>query len=185
MPRTTTLRIRRAAGSAPERPTLGNVTSSLIAGAVITVSDRSAAGLREDLSGPLAAELLAADGWSTTVDVVPDDVVAVADAVRRAVASGARLVVTTGGTGLSPRDVTPEAMTGLLQREIPGIAEEIRRVGVAGLPQAMLSRARAGIVDRALVVNLAGSPGAVRDGIPVILRVARHVAAQLDGGDHG
>ncbi|MFY9714756.1 MAG: MogA/MoaB family molybdenum cofactor biosynthesis protein [Microbacterium sp.] len=160
------------------------MTSSLFPSAVITVSDRSAAGLREDLSGPLALELLAADGWSATVDVVPDDVVAIADAVRRAVASGARLVVTTGGTGLSPRDVTPEAMTGLLQREIPGIAEEIRRAGIAGVPQAMLSRARSGIVDGALVVNLAGSPGAVRDGIPVVLRVARHVVAQLDGGDH-
>lgn len=160
------------------------MTSSILNGAVITVSDRSAAGLRDDVSGPLAAELLAAGGWSANVHIVPDDVVAIADAVREAVALGARLVVTTGGTGLSPRDVTPEAMTGLLQREVPGIAEEIRRVGAAGLPQAMLSRARAGILNGALVVNLAGSPGAVRDGIPVILQVAGHVASQLDGGDH-
>ncbi|WP_341974995.1 MogA/MoaB family molybdenum cofactor biosynthesis protein [Microbacterium sp. LWO13-1.2] len=160
------------------------MTSSALSAAVITVSDRSAAGLREDVSGPLAAELLAADGWSATVRVVPDEVEAIAGAVRQVVTLGARLVVTTGGTGLSPRDVTPEAMTGLLQREIPGIAEEIRRVGTAGFPQAMLSRGRAGIVDGALVVNLAGSPGAVRDGVPVVLQVAAHVAAQLDGGDH-
>lgn len=151
---------------------------------MITVSDRAAAGTREDLSGQLAAELLEAGGWSAAVEVVPDDVDEIVAATRRAVAEGARLVVTTGGTGLSPRDVTPEAMDALLQREIPGLAEEIRRAGLAKLPQAMLSRGRAGVVDRALVVNLAGSPGAVRDGIPVILQVAAHVAAQLDGQDH-
>lgn len=160
------------------------MTSSRLPGAVITVSDRAAAGTREDLSGQLAAELLEAGGWSAAVEVVPDDVDEIVAATRRAVAEGARLVVTTGGTGLSPRDVTPEAMDALLQREIPGLAEEIRRVGLAKLPQAMLSRGRAGVVDRALVVNLAGSPGAVRDGIPVILQVAAHVAAQLDGQDH-
>lgn len=151
---------------------------------MITVSDRAAAGTREDVSGQLAAELLEAGGWSAAVEVVPDDVDEIVSAIRRAVAEGARLVVTTGGTGLSPRDVTPEAMDALLQREIPGLAEEIRRAGLAKLPQAMLSRGRAGVVDRALVVNLAGSPGAVRDGIPVILQVAAHVAAQLDGQDH-
>lgn len=160
------------------------MTSSRLPGAVITVSDRAAAGTREDISGQLAAELLEAGGWSAAVEVVPDDVDEIVAATRRAVAEGARLVVTTGGTGLSPRDVTPEAMDALLQREIPGLAEEIRRVGLAKLPQAMLSRGRAGVVDRALVVNLAGSPGAVRDGIPVILQVAAHVAAQLDGQDH-
>lgn len=160
------------------------MTSSRLPGAVITVSDRAAAGTREDVSGQLAAELLEAGGWSAAVEVVPDDVDEIVSAIRRAVAEGARLVVTTGGTGLSPRDVTPEAMDALLQREIPGLAEEIRRAGLAKLPQAMLSRGRAGVVDRALVVNLAGSPGAVRDGIPVILQVAAHVAAQLDGQDH-
>ncbi len=151
---------------------------------MITVSDRAAAGTRDDVSGQLAAELLEAGGWSAAVEVVPDDVDEIVAATRRAVAEGARLVVTTGGTGLSPRDVTPEAMDALLQREIPGLAEEIRRAGLAKLPQAMLSRGRAGVVDGALVVNLAGSPGAVRDGIPVILQVAAHVAAQLDGQDH-
>lgn len=151
---------------------------------MITVSDRAAAGTRDDVSGQLAAELLEAGGWSAAVEVVPDDVDEIVAATRRAVAEGARLVVTTGGTGISPRDVTPEAMDALLQREIPGLAEEIRRAGLAKLPQAMLSRGRAGVVDRALVVNLAGSPGAVRDGIPVILQVAAHVAAQLDGQDH-
>ena len=151
---------------------------------VITVSDRAAAGVRDDRSGPLAAELLHAGDWETTVIVVPDDREQIADAVRHAVAEGARLVITTGGTGLGPRDVTPEATAPLLDRAVPGIAEEIRRVGAAHIPTALLSRGLAGVHGGALVVNLAGSPGAVRDGIPVVLSLADHVIAQLDGGDH-
>lgn len=153
--------------------------------AVVTVSDRSAAGVREDVSGPLAAQLLGLDGWDATVAVVPDEVAAIQDAMRTAIAAGARLVVTTGGTGIAPRDVTPEAMDGLLDRELPGIAEELRRRGGEHLPAAMLSRGRAGLALGALVVNLPGSPGAVRDGIPVIASVAGHVVDQLAGGDHG
>lgn len=149
---------------------------------VVTVSDRSAAGVRVDVSGPRAAELLTAAGWRAEVAVVPDDVVAIQDALRRAIGDGARLIITTGGTGVSARDVTPEAMEGLFQPEVPGIADAIRRAG--SVAAAMLSRGRAGIVDAALVVNLAGSPGAVADGIPVVLSVARHVLAQLDGEDH-
>ncbi|UWF76996.1 MULTISPECIES: MogA/MoaB family molybdenum cofactor biosynthesis protein [Microbacterium] len=151
---------------------------------VVTVSDRSAAGLREDVSGPLAAELLAGGGWRADVRVVPDEVAEIVAAVREAADAGARLVVTTGGTGVSPRDVTPDAMDELFDRELPGIAEELRRRGAAVLPQALLSRGRAGIAGRALVVNLPGSPGAVRDGIPVVLSVAAHALSQLDGGDH-
>ena len=151
---------------------------------VITVSDRSYAGEREDISGPLAAELLGAAGWSTEVIVVPDDQDAISGLIVEVVEAGADLVVTTGGTGVGPRDVTPEATISLLTRELPGIAEEIRRIGVESLPQAMLSRGVAGMRREALVVNLAGSTGAVRDGIPVVLQVAGHAVDQATGGDH-
>jgi len=151
---------------------------------IVTVSDRSAAGRREDRSGPLAASLLHDAGWSADVVVVPDEREEIAAAILTAAGRGVGIVVTTGGTGLSPRDVTPEATAPLLDREVPGIAERIRAVGAEKLPQAMLSRGLAGIVDKTLVVNLAGSLGAVKDGIPVILTVASHVAEQLEGGDH-
>jgi molybdenum cofactor synthesis domain-containing protein len=151
---------------------------------VVTVSDRSAAGVREDRSGPLAAELLSDAGWSAQVVVVPDEREEIGEAILAAARRGDPLVVTTGGTGLGPRDVTPEATAVLLERTVPGLAEQIRSVGVRKLPQAMLSRGLAGIVGKSLVVNLAGSPGAVADGLPVILTVASHVADQLNGGDH-
>ncbi|HWU45366.1 MAG TPA: molybdopterin-binding protein, partial [Humibacter sp.] len=103
-------------------------------------------------------------------------------AVRDAAVGGARLIVTTGGTGLGPRDVTPEATAPLLRIALPGIAERIRAAG--SVPTAALSRGVAGIVGDALLINLAGSPGAVRDGIPVVLDVAEHALSQLDGRDH-
>ncbi|MFB7252262.1 molybdenum cofactor biosynthesis protein B [Microbacterium sp. NPDC056234] len=151
---------------------------------VITVSDRAAAGVREDLSGPTGADLLIAAGWSTGVTIVPDEPEEIASAVRAAIADGSRLIVTTGGTGIGPRDVTPEATLPLLGTVIPGIAEELRRIGAVKVPTALLSRGVAGILDGALVVNLAGSPGAVRDGIPVILGLVDHVLSQHAGGDH-
>lgn len=150
----------------------------------MTISDRSSAGLRADTSGPVAAELLIQAGWPAEVTIVADDVSQIQDAVRAAIDAGARLVVTSGGTGVAPRDVTPEAMEGIFEREIPGIAEELRRRGAEKLPAALLSRGRAGVVGNALVVNLPGSTGGVRDGIPVVLSVAAHVLAQLDGEDH-
>lgn len=150
----------------------------------MTISDRSSAGLRADTSGPVAAELLIQAGWPVEVTIVADDVSQIQDAVRAAIDAGARLVVTSGGTGVAPRDVTPEAMEGIFEREIPGIAEELRRRGAEKLPAALLSRGRAGVVGNALVVNLPGSTGGVRDGIPVVLSVAAHVLAQLDGEDH-
>lgn len=149
---------------------------------VITVSDRSAAGARVDESGPLAADLLGEGGWRASVVVVPDDRDAIGRAVRDAAVGGARLIVTTGGTGLGPRDVTPEATAPLLRIALPGIAERIRAAG--SVPTAALSRGVAGIVGDALLINLAGSPGAVRDGIPVVLDVAEHALSQLDGRDH-
>ena len=151
---------------------------------MITVSDRAAAGIREDLSGPVGAEMLSSGGWLVRTSIVPDEAALIGAAIRSAVADGARLVVTTGGTGVGPRDVTPEATLPLLEPVIPGIAEELRRVGAAARPTALLSRGVAGIYEGALVVNLAGSPGAVRDGIPVVLSLVDHVLSQRAGGDH-
>lgn len=152
---------------------------------VITVSDRSAAGLRDDTSGPVAVDALRAAGADCPdAVIVADGADSVEQAVRRALAEGARLVVTTGGTGLSPRDQTPEGTARVLEREVPGIAEELRRQGMADTPASMLSRGRAGIAGRSLVVNLPGSPRAVASGMPVILSVAGHVIGQLEGADH-
>lgn len=153
-----------------------------MAATVITVSDRSSAGTRADTSGPLGAQLLTEAGWVTDVVVVPDERDAIARAVRDAAVRGSRLIVTTGGTGVGPRDVTPQAIQPLLRLELPGIAERVRAAGT--VPTAALSRGIAGVVGDALVVNLAGSTGAVREGIPVILGVAAHAIAQLDGRDH-
>lgn len=116
--------------------------------------------------------------------VVPDGADAVEQALRAALAAGATLVVTTGGTGVGPRDRTPEGTARVLDRELPGIAEELRRRAVAVKPAGMLSRGLAGVAGAALVVNLPGSPAAVAEGIPVILSVAGHVVDQLGGGDH-
>lgn len=154
---------------------------------VITVSDRSAAGEREDRGGPIAVELLRAAGWHCPdPQVIADGESSVADALRRALARGIRLVVTTGGTGVGPRDLTPEGTRRVITREIPGIAEELRRSGLSDTPLSVLSRGLAGIVDPAgmLVVNLPGSPRAVASGVPVVLGVAGHILDQVEGGDH-
>ena len=153
---------------------------------VVTVSDRSAAGLRPDTSGPLAAELLTELGFAVApVVVVADDVDHVEAAVTDAYLTGADLVVTTGGTGIAPRDVTPQAMDRVFEREVPGIAEAIRAYSRDTVPTSALSRGRAGVVQQTLVVNLPGSPGGVRDGIAVLRPIVGHAIAQLRGaGDH-
>lgn len=152
---------------------------------VITVSDRSAEGMRPDTSGPIAVEALRAAGYACDdAVIVRDGADSVEGALRRALASAAQLVVTTGGTGVSPRDQTPEGTRRVLDRDIPGIAEELRRLGAAEKPGGMLSRGLAGVAGAALVVNLPGSTAAVASGMPVILSVARHVIDQLAGGDH-
>lgn len=151
---------------------------------VITVSDRSASGEREDLAGPIAAASLAEAGFACETTIVPDGADSVEGAVRAALAEGARLVVTTGGTGIAPRDQTPEGTRRVIDREIPGIAEELRRIGAAVAPGGLLSRGVAGAAGDALVVNLAGSPGAVRDGMLLIRRLAPHILDQLEGSDH-
>lgn len=154
---------------------------------VITVSDRSAAGTREDRGGPIAVGLLREAGWHCPdAEVIPDGADSVADAVRRAVARGVQLIVTTGGTGVGPRDQTPEGTRKVVTRDVPGIAEELRRSGLADTPLSVLSRGVAGIIDPhgALVVNLPGSPRAVASGLPFVIGVAGHVVDQVNGGDH-
>ncbi|MCP2636399.1 MogA/MoaB family molybdenum cofactor biosynthesis protein [Microbacterium sp. HD4P20] len=155
--------------------------------AVITVSDRSASGEREDASGPIAVAALREAGFHCADAVVVADG---ADNVERAltaqIVAGVKLLITTGGTGVSLRDQTPEGTVRVVTREVPGIAEELRRRGAAEKPAGMLTRGVAGVVDPhgALVVNLPGSPAGVASGMPVILSVARHVLDQLGGGDH-
>jgi molybdenum cofactor biosynthesis protein B len=152
--------------------------------AVVTVSDRSHGGFRHDSSGPLLASLLADLGFAVSeVVVVPDETGPIAEAVRSA-ASGHALVETTGGTGHGPRDVTPEAVTPLLERPVPGLAEALRLENRETVPTTILSRAVAGTIGATLVVTLPGSTGGVRDGVAVLAPVVGHAVAQLRGGDH-
>jgi molybdopterin adenylyltransferase len=151
--------------------------------AVLTVSDGVSEGTREDRSGDVLEELLAAEGYEVERRVVPDDRDAIADAISE-LAGEARLVLTTGGTGLGPRDVTPEATMMVLERAAPGIAEAIRAYSIARTPHALLSRGVAGVVGEALVVNLPGSPGGCRDGFAV-LRPALGHALELLAGEQG
>lgn len=155
--------------------------------AVITVSDRSAAGERDDASGPVAVAALREAGFDCSEPVVvPDGADSVERALTAQIVAGVKLIVTTGGTGVALRDQTPEGTARVVTREIPGVAEELRRRGASEKPAGMLTRGIAGVVDPhgALVVNLPGSPGGVASGMPVLLSVARHVLDQLGGSDH-
>jgi len=153
---------------------------------VLTASNRAAAGVYQDTSGQLLAEGLRELGFAVEgPHVHPDDVGRLEQALREAVAGGADVVVTTGGTGLSPTDVTPEATRAVLEREAPGLAEALRRYGAATVPTAVLSRGLAGTAGRTLIVNLPGSSGGVRDGLAVLGPLLPHVVSQLRGGDHG
>jgi molybdenum cofactor synthesis domain-containing protein len=156
-----------------------------IRASVITASNRSSRGEREDTSGHLLADRLRELGCTVgDVTVVPDDVPAIQAALRAALAAGADVVITTGGTGVTPTDVTPEATRPLLEREVPGIAEAIRLAARERVPTSVLSRGLAGTVGASLVVNLPGSPGGVKDGIAVLAPILGHVLSQLRGGDH-
>ena len=149
--------------------------------AVLTVSDRVHEGTREDRSGDLLTGLLEADGYTVERRVVPDERADIAGAIT-ALAENASLVLTTGGTGFTPRDVTPEATRSILDREAPGIAEAIRADARERTPHALLSRGLAGLRGPSLVVNLPGSPGGCRDGYAV-LRPALEHALELAAGD--
>ena len=152
---------------------------------VITASNRAAAGVYDDTTGPLIVDALSALGFEVTGPVVVPDGPPVGDAIRAAVDSGARAVLTTGGTGLTPTDLTPEATRPLLDREVPGIAEAIRAYGGAkGVPTAALSRGLAGVCGNALVVNLPGSRGGVKDGLAVVVPLLVHAVEQITGSDH-
>jgi molybdenum cofactor synthesis domain-containing protein len=146
--------------------------------AVLTVSDRVSRGEAEDASGDLLAGLLAADGHSVGRRVVPDEASEIAVAIEE-LAGDADLVLTTGGTGLAPRDVTPEATRTVLQREAPGIAEALRADSIAKTPHGLLSRGVAGVVGRTLVVNLPGSTGGCRDGYAVLQPALAHAVSLL------
>lgn len=151
----------------------------------ITISNRASAGIYADKSGPVLAELLRSAGFETDGPMVIPDGAPVESALRDAVAAGYDVVVTTGGTGLTPGDLTPEMTRLIIDREIPGIAEAIRAAGVsAGVPTAMLSRGVAGFAGTTLIVNLPGSTGGVRDGMSVLQSVMRHAIDQARGGDH-
>lgn len=152
--------------------------------AVLTVSDRSAAGLRDDASGPLLADLLQASGWKVAARrVVPDDSAAIEGALTDLADLAIALVLTTGGTGLSPRDVTPDATRAVGDREIAGIAEAIRAAGLDETPHAMLSRATAAIRGRTLIVNLPGSPRGAESGFRILAPVLEHAVRLVAGAD--
>jgi molybdenum cofactor synthesis domain-containing protein len=153
---------------------------------VLTASNRAYAGVYEDRSGKALADGLAALGFDVEgPHVRPDDATELANVLRNAVDAEFDVVLTTGGTGLSPTDVTPEATRAVLEREAPGIAEAVRRYGAEnGVPTAVLSRGLAGTAGRTLIVNLPGSTGGVKDALAVLGPLLPHVVTQLRGGDH-
>ena len=142
--------------------------------AVLTVSDGVSAGVREDRSGDVLEELLRQEGFDVERRVVADDATLIADAVQAFAERGTPLVLTTGGTGFAPRDVTPEATRTVIDREAPGLAEAIRADAIARTPHALLSRGIAGLRGTTLVVNLPGSPGGCRDGFAVLRPALQH-----------
>lgn len=150
---------------------------------ILTVSDSAASGRRQDEAGPVIRQLLEAEGYTTVVQrVVADDRPTISQVLSQWIDRvGVDLVLTTGGTGLSPRDVTPEATREVIEREIPGIGEAMRSRGMEGATTAMLSRGIAGVRGEALIVNLPGSPDAARQGIEVLLPALKHALDKIKG----
>jgi len=152
---------------------------------VITVSTRAAAGVYTDRSGPVIVSALADLGFEVQGPTIVPDGPEVGEALRAAVAAAYAVVITTGGTGLGPEDHTPEQTQAVVEREIPQLAAAIARFGVdQGIPTAVLSRGRAGVAGRTLIVNLPGSSGGARDGMAVLGPVLEHAVSQVRGGDH-
>jgi molybdenum cofactor synthesis domain-containing protein len=152
--------------------------------AVLTVSDGVARGERQDESGAALEELLTGAGYEVVRRVVPDERSEIAEAIEE-LSEEASLVLTTGGTGVAPRDVTPEATASVLERQVPGIAEALRADAVRRTPHGLLSRGVAGTRGRALVVNLPGSPGGCRDGFAVLREALPHALKLLAGEPGG
>lgn len=162
---------------------MDSATGTRRAGIVIA-STRAAAGTYQDQSAPLIGQWLAAHGFAVAEAAVVPDGEPVGDALRALLDSGARVAITSGGTGLSPDDRTPEMTAPLLERELPGIMEAIRAAGRAKTPHADLSRGHAGTAGKTFIINLPGSPRAVKDALEVLNPVIMHLCEQLEGG-HG
>jgi molybdenum cofactor synthesis domain-containing protein len=150
---------------------------------VVTISDGAFHGRREDQSGPLLASLLSRAGFEVgSPEVVPDEAERIHDAITAAVARGVDLVVATGGTGLGPRDVTPQAMSTILDYEVPGIGEAMRRAGAGTTPMAALSRSTAGVREKTLIISVPGSPKGASESLEAVMPIVGH-AIQLLHGD--
>lgn len=157
----------------------------LLNAAIITASNRASRGIYEDTSGEILSQGLKDLGFNVAVQVVvPDTVSLIAAEISKAIEAKIDLIVTTGGTGISPTDVTPEATAPLIEKMLPGISEALRAYSRERVPTADLSRGLAGTTENSLIINLPGSPGGVRDGLVIIGRLAPHAISQLSGADH-